>query len=70
MYASRASAGRRAGNGRPVAIIPAGVRQHRAGPGPTVPVAAYPAARYRAVITRNRAGRGSSAAASRSYGAA
>ena len=46
--------------------MPAGVSQHHAGPGPSRPVAAYPALRHRAVIARSRAGRAASAAASKS----
>ena len=36
--------------------MPAGVSQHQAGPGPSCPVAAYPARRHRAVMPRSRAG--------------
>jgi hypothetical protein len=66
MCASRASAGRVAGNPSPVAAIPSLVSQHQAGPGPNRPVAAYPARRHRATIAGSRSGLTRSAAASRS----
>ena len=40
MCASRETAGRDAGYRSPVAVIPALVSQHHAGPGPSVPVPA------------------------------
>ena len=60
-----ATAGGRATCGRSRSC-PAGVSQHHAGPGPSTPVTAYPAARQRAVTARTRAGGALSAAASRS----
>ena len=56
MWASRPSAGRAAGNPRPVSAIPARVSQHHPGPGPSLPVAAYPARRHRATIGGSRSG--------------
>ena len=52
-----------------MAIIPSRVSQHQAGPGPSRPVAAYPARRHRAVMAGSRASSTRSAAASRSAGA-
>jgi hypothetical protein len=45
--------------------MPSRVSQHQAGPGPSRPVAAYPARRQRAVIAGSRASSVRSAAASR-----
>ena len=56
MCASRASDGRGRGSANPAAVIPAGVSQHQAGPGPSRPVAAYPARRHRAVIAAQPGG--------------
>ena len=56
MCARRPSAGRVAGNPSPVAVIPSRVSQHHPGPGPSRPVAAYPARRHRAVIAGSRSG--------------
>ena len=67
--ASRPSAGRVAGNPSPVAAMPSRVSQHHPGPGPSRPVAAYPARRHRAVSAGSRSGSTRSAAASRSDGA-
>ena len=68
MCASRASAGRPAGKPSPVAAIPSLVSQHQPGPGPSRPVATYPAWRHRAVIFSSRFEWTRSASASRSYG--
>ena len=56
MCARRPSAGRVAGNPSPVSVIPARVSQHHPGPGPSRPVAAYPARRHRATIAGSRSG--------------
>ena len=69
MCARRPSAGRVAGKPSPVAAIPSRVSQHHPGPGPSRPVAAYPARRHRAVIAGSRSGWTRSATASRSNGA-
>ena len=69
LWARRPSAGRVAGNPRPVAAIPSRVSQHQPGPVPSLPVAAYPARRHRAVIAGSRSGCTFSATASRSLGA-
>ena len=68
MCASRASAGRPAGKPSPVAVIPSRVSQHQPGPGPSRPVATYPARRHRAVIFSSRLEWTRSASARRSYG--
>ena len=49
-----------------VAVIPSRVSQHHPGPGPSRPVAAYPARRQRARIGGSRSGSTCSARASRS----
>jgi hypothetical protein len=56
----------RAGIAEPAGVHARRVSQHHARPGPSRPVAAYPARRHRATIPRSRAGCAPSAAASRS----